>query len=94
MACSLEADDPCTVYRQLRETYLRLLRGEQEYEFEYQGNGVQRRIRYSQIDMNLLQQEMQAQKTLCDAANGLQVGGRVAIQAGALLRRRPFTVVR
>jgi hypothetical protein len=94
MACSLEADDPCTVYRQLRETYLRLLRGEQEYEFEYQGNGIQRRIRYSQIDMNLLQQEMQAQKTLCDAANGLQTGGRVAIQAGALLRRPPFTVVR
>jgi hypothetical protein len=44
-------NDPVERLRTLREAYYRLLSGQMEYEFEYIGNGVQRRIRYSQTDM-------------------------------------------
>jgi hypothetical protein len=90
---ALNCDDPCAVYRQLRETYFRLLSGQQEYEFEYLGNGVQRRVRYSSVDMAELKQAMDEAKLECQS--GATAIRRVAIQGGSLGRTplSPFRVL-
>jgi len=84
--------DPCALYQSLRKAYLRLIGGQQTYEFEYLGNGVQRRIRYSQGNLDNLVTEMIEARSKCEASLGLlPTGRRFAIQGGS--RRPSFGVV-
>ncbi len=62
MATSTEADweNPCERADVLKAAFYRLLAGQQEMEVEYLANGVTRRIKYSQSDINALQAEIRA----------------------------------
>ena len=64
--------------------YNRILSGSQESEFEYEGNGVRRRARYTQTNLTLLQAELREAQRLCAEKTGLEnPRRRFAIQAGS-----------
>lgn len=75
-------DDPCETYRALRETYMRIIQGTQESEVEYQGNGVTRRVRFTQGSLDELKRAMDQAKAECEEATGVPRSRRFAITGG------------
>ena len=63
-------DDPCARATALRRAYYTLVSGEKASEIEYQGNGVARRVRYSQTDLNRLFNEIKIAETQCAVVQG------------------------
>jgi hypothetical protein len=83
MAAKTDWDNPCEAFEKLRETYYRLIQGEQEASMQYMANGQTRTFSYSKADLPTLKAEMQSAKDACTAKlNNTLPRRRHAIQFG------------
>ena len=65
--------EPCLRADVLRRAYYGLLSGQLAVETEYVANGVQRRVRYSQVDISRLEMELRAADAECAGTTGRRV---------------------
>lgn len=83
MPTKTDWDDPCAAYEKLRDTYYRLIQGEQEASMQYMANGQTRTFSYSKADLQTLKNEMQTAQAACEAKNnGTRPRRRHAISFG------------
>jgi hypothetical protein len=67
---AIDWPDPCARAETLRSAYYRLLSGTQEMEVAYTANGVERRVKYSQGNLEILRTELAAAEQQCTGAYG------------------------
>lgn len=70
MATPVIWEDPCARVPVLRKAYYEIISGMRESEFEYHGNGVLRRARYTQADLGALRAELRVAEQECAATTG------------------------
>jgi hypothetical protein len=73
MALAVDWTDACERADALRSAYFRIIAGAQESEVEYLANGVTRRVRYSQSDLDRLETELRVAEQECQGTTGRRI---------------------
>ena len=81
---ALDWSDPCARAKALWDAYNRLISGSQESDVTYSANGVNRRVSYSNANLDRLLNEYRAAENECALLSGKPVRWRrFAITAGS-----------
>lgn len=82
--------NPCEAFRQLSERRQKLVSGEALAEFEYHGNGTERRMKYNIANMEALERDIRTAQAECAAVCGVRnPNRRFALTAGSRPRCAP-----